>query len=197
MPNTLCDPQTLPKTWDCLNLDQKNRLAFDMMRWIANEVQSAEIDVESEAPCVWRRFSDRQKWSVILFSLCALALHNNRSYECPVCLETLPTDFLSLMPDDQIRALLEVLNNYVETYDEGGEFDAFRAQYDQPCRDEKWRLNVLLNIALQFLDEIGVYDTDPNVLMCSDNNHFWNVRMGDVPARLYQLLRDLYEILLP
>jgi len=193
---TLCDPQNLvTDTWDCLPRDQQDRLAFDMIRWIANEVDVAEIDVESEAPCIWNRFSDRQKWSVILYALCALAVHNSRSYTCTACRDQLPGDFLGLNRDDQMRAWLALLNAFVEHYDEGDEFDTFRETYDQPCRDAKWRLNVLLNIALQFLDALGVYDTDPDVLMCADNNPYWNVTEQDVPAWLFQLICDLYTIL--
>lgn len=194
---TLCEPHTLAltDTWDCLPRDQQDRLAFDMIRYVAYNNIVVDIDVESEAPCVWNRFSDRQKWSVILFSLCAIAVHNYRSYECKVCRDELPGDFLGLNRDDQMRAWLALLSEFVDHYDGGGEFDEFREQYDEPCRDSKWRLNVLLNIALQFLDELGVYDTDPNVLMCSDNNPYWNVKEQDVPAWLFQLICDIYNIL--
>ena len=54
-----------------------------------------------------------------------------------------------------MRAWLSLLTAFVEFYDAGGEFDAFRLEYDQPCRDSVWRLNVMLNIALQFLEALS------------------------------------------
>ena len=193
---TLCDPLTLSltTTWDCLPRDQQDRLAFDMIRWLANEVIETEIDVESEAPCEWNRFSDRQKWSVILYALCQLAYLNDRSYTCKVCLEDLPGDFLGLSRDNQIRAWLALLDTFVQNYDEGEEFDTWRLTNDEPCRDSVWRLNVLLNIALQFLEYMSI-ETDPDTLMCSDNNEFLNVRLQDVPAWLFQVMCDIYTIL--
>ena len=33
------------------------------------------------------------------------------------------------------------------------------------------------------------------MLMCSDNNPYWNVHLEDVPAWLYELICDLYLLL--
>lgn len=167
-----------------------------MIRWLANNLDEFEIDVEAEVPCIWKRFSDRQKWSIILYALCNIVERNNRSYTCLVCRDQLPGDFLGLSRDNQTRAWLALLTLLVAVYDTENEFPDWHLENDEPCRDDVWRLNVTLNIALQFLEALSI-ETDPDVLMCSDNNPYWNVKLQDVPAWLFQLFCDIYQAVAP